>query len=265
MHWTEFSLLKERSQNVQNKVQIQEILVTRAEGPSAECVRKSFGTFGRANKHLLSICQSVLTGSHKVDFVAVFKDGETYKGRFDARNPKEEASEAPDIGMHMRHHLEYAAGLRKPSYWSDERYAEFLAKQLKENPTSEANSLMFLQKYVLRDEEETKPADVPATNLSDKPEPLSVSARLEALLREDKPMSITELQVYIQHVTKTCLESEQTESTIATLATLKMCGEALYFTEKEEMAEGKENVGTRPRFLLKTLSLLFSALTAGLK
>jgi hypothetical protein len=256
---------------MQSKVAIQEILLTRAEGPTDQCVRKSFDNFKRANKHLLEVCQSVPAGSHKVDFVAVFKDGETYHGRFDAGSPNQEGFTAPDLGQHMRRHLEYTSGLRKPSFWSEERYAEFLTKQTKDNPKAEANALAFLQKYALRDE-----AAVPKQNEDQKTRepgklgkpgkaPSALKVRLDAIFSDLQPMAVKEMLGKLREISNLILESKQPESTRSLLATLKSCGDTLALLELEENEAQLDHVSLKAQNIMQAMSILLYALTADIE
>lgn len=216
------------------KVPISEILVTRIEGPAAQCVRQSFKTFRQANRHLSSIDSSVDKGVHKVDFLVIYADSETYKGKIEARNQLSDGYTPPDLGMHMRMHLEYSAGLRRPAHWTDEKYEAFREKMNKEKPASEDTALAFLKKYAFTDIVSSIDEQVPAVTVDPDAQ---VFIALRKQLAECESLSVTELNVQISRACNKIQAVGLAESSYLIMTMLSTAGKALRHLELEQVED----------------------------
>lgn len=133
------------------KIAAKLITIDRAEGPNALCTETTHETWKSAEERISRICQSAPKngGYDKCDFKVVFLDGEEYEGRYDAAHPESKAFEGT-LAKHIRDHLEFYAGLRRPDHISEADYDRLLKECAERgNPTSKY--LDFLKAYALED------------------------------------------------------------------------------------------------------------------
>ena len=106
-----------------DKIRVQSITLTRAEGPAEECDKPQTVTdWPEADKVLLQWAKTAPQDCKtydKCDFTVTYKDGETYKGRYDLKHRR---CEFPDLGKHVRDFVTFHAGQRKPAWMTDEQY-----------------------------------------------------------------------------------------------------------------------------------------------
>ncbi len=120
-----------------------------AEGGKAAAVRAVAHSFQEANALLAKICDiSPRKGAtFEVEFGLVFGDGNTYAGSFNAAHPSSRDHVRPDLAEHVRLHLEFMAGLRRPKHMTEEAYA----KTINSDPKRIADATRFLTTYALED------------------------------------------------------------------------------------------------------------------
>ena len=119
------------------------IEITRAEGRIDECYTITVRTFAEAAAILGVWSQTAPEGGayDKCDFVVTWKDGETYKGRYDLKN---EPGATHCIKEHISKHVRFYAGLWCPEHLTPERYRQFLDR---EGDQSKKDHLAYLDRY----------------------------------------------------------------------------------------------------------------------
>ncbi len=130
------------------KIGIRSITIDQAEGPVDNLCKETHTSWTDAEACVRRICQRApQDGSYwKTDFVLIFTDQETYSGRLDIT-----AKDCESLAEHVRKHLEFCAGLWKPSHLTDEQYERWLAEQEANRAGFKADALTFLTKYALHD------------------------------------------------------------------------------------------------------------------
>ena len=124
------------------KIQVKEITITRAEGPSAECGNKHVVTSFADSERILSAMSRTAPqggGYDKTDFTVTFEDGESYTGRYDLKYERDET-----IAEHMTSFLMWYAGLTQNPHCGQIQYEAFLARQA---PEEIAEAKAFLETY----------------------------------------------------------------------------------------------------------------------
>ena len=111
------------------KINVKSIILTRAEGPAAECDKPQTVTnWSEADKVLEQWSKTAPKDCKtydKCDFIINYEDGETYKGRYDL---KHWLCEPPNLAWHVRDFVTFHAGKRKPSWMTDKQY-EYISSQ----------------------------------------------------------------------------------------------------------------------------------------
>lgn len=132
------------------KIKAKEIVFSRAEGPSDECITVSCSSFGEVNRVINQAARTApaLGGYDKCDFSVVFEDGETYKGRYDM--VRDDMTRTGMLEQHMRSHMEFYAGLSCPPHMTAEEYAGYLSRSQVYAPSGDYAE--FLVKYRIGDE-----------------------------------------------------------------------------------------------------------------
>lgn len=130
------------------KIAVMTITIDRVEGPSELCTKTTYTTWADAEDRIRRICLSAPKDGcyFKISFELVFTDLEQYEGRYDAAHPESKAYEGT-LAKHIRGHLEFYAGLKRPAHIPEEDYDRILKEHSK--PTSEY--LAFLTTYALED------------------------------------------------------------------------------------------------------------------
>ncbi len=95
-------------------VALREIVLERAEGPTAECVEVKVASWHDAGWQLARWARTAPEprgGYDKVDFRVTWADGETYEGRYDLQRDGEsgEAVRGFDLALHIRQFLAFQA------------------------------------------------------------------------------------------------------------------------------------------------------------
>lgn len=110
------------------KAKVMRITLERAEGPTSECGQpKVVESFAHADTVLWGWATTAPKrggGYDKCDFVVLFDNGDTYKGRFDLQ--REDQFRTGLLQTHINDSLTFMAGLRKPDHMTQERYVAFL-------------------------------------------------------------------------------------------------------------------------------------------
>jgi hypothetical protein len=91
-------------------------------------------------------------GHDKVEFTVRYADGTEYSGRYDL---KSRDTEVADLAGHMRRHLEYMAGLRKPASMTEDEYRFTLSRY---HTAEQSRAEGFLTGYELPEQREVAPA-----------------------------------------------------------------------------------------------------------
>lgn len=128
-----------------DKVKPRYIILDRAEGLLRECGQPEVTyTWPHADQILRRMAQTAPKQSyHKVDFVVVYQNGETYSGRYDLT--KQDAYKSDLLKTHIREFALCYSGLKKPSHMTDLQYREFI-NYYKENGSAEFYK-KFLAQY----------------------------------------------------------------------------------------------------------------------
>lgn len=108
-------------------VAVKEITITRVEGNmTTGFVGKPFITqdWNVADDILIMLSQTApVEGYDKTDFEIIFEDGFVYKGGYDLVHL---TIRRPNLFAHVKDHLEFRAGVRKPIWMADEQYQHYL-------------------------------------------------------------------------------------------------------------------------------------------
>ncbi len=146
------------------KIAAKLITIDRAEGPNALCGKTTHMTWADAEKRIVNICSTAPRsgGYDKCDFSVEFADGELYSGRYDAAHPDSKAYEGT-LSKHVRDHLEFYAGLRRPDHIPEADYDAMLDRRESDPNATEkrADFLAFLTTYALEDQMPTVTAPTP--------------------------------------------------------------------------------------------------------
>lgn len=128
-------------------IQVREIEIRRAEGPTWTLEDITVGSFREANQKLFDASQTApeTGGYNKVDFTITFEDGETYEGRYDL---KHWSVEVPDLRKHVVTHLEVLAGYTVPAWMSEKIYDEMMERNEREGFARQARD--FLDTYAVK-------------------------------------------------------------------------------------------------------------------
>ena len=124
------------------KIQVKEIVITRAEGLISECGKKFIAKSYSDAEAILSQMSKTAPqsgGYDKTDFIVTFADGETYQGCYDLRYTREES-----LGEHMRNFIEWYAGLTQNPHCGKIQYDAFMARQ---SPEEVQEAKLFLATY----------------------------------------------------------------------------------------------------------------------
>lgn len=101
-------------------IPIKEIILHRAEGPSADCVKKTADSWGGANTILRDWARTAPEYGHgydKVDFKVTWADGEVYDGRYDMTRTGEDDDKGQDLQRHIRDFLSFGVHKLVCPYW----------------------------------------------------------------------------------------------------------------------------------------------------
>ncbi len=143
------------------KIAAKTITIHQAEGPHADCVKTTHSTWVDAEARIQRICDTAPKDGcyYKTDFQVEFADGEIYSGRYDSAHPESKAYEGT-LAKHIRNHLEFYAGLRRPGHMSEADYDRILAERENDPAITEkrAEFLTFLLKYAFDDIAPEQPA-----------------------------------------------------------------------------------------------------------
>lgn len=125
-------------------VPVKKIVLDRAEGPSDECFSRTFKSFDEADSALRKWSWSTKGAYDKVDFEITFKDGETYKGRYDMVH-----NDPGRLREHVLEFLGFYGGVLKPDHMTDQAYKEFLSREaLYPEAPKQMDYLRFAKKYI---------------------------------------------------------------------------------------------------------------------
>lgn len=153
-----------------NKIRVKLITVHQAEGLTQDCTTTMHETWADAEKRIRSICEkSTGMGCLKTDFTLVYHGGETYSGRYSAAPPMHSSYDGT-LADHVRSHLTFSAGLRRPDHIPEDRYEAYLAECETRMPGFKQQALDFLKSYALTDEE-AGPSLSPVPNVTTPPNP----------------------------------------------------------------------------------------------
>jgi len=127
-------------------IRAKSIVLTRAEGPAAECDKplkvSSWTDADRVLRQWSETAPKDCRTYDKCDFVITYEDGETYEGRYDL---KHWTCEYPNLGKHVRNFVAFHAGQYKPAWMSEEQYREYLETPYFKKMRSEFGH--FLESY----------------------------------------------------------------------------------------------------------------------
>jgi hypothetical protein len=142
------------------RIPLRSITICQGEGEIDKLLTGGFPTWAEAEELIQRICARAPAkgGYYKTDFTIVWLDGETYKGRYDAAHPTAKAYEGT-LAQHVRHHLEFCAGLSRPDHLPEEDYNKFLDRMEKDHPGAKADAFRVLTTYAMCDD--TQPAPQP--------------------------------------------------------------------------------------------------------
>lgn len=127
-----------------HKIQVKNIVVTRAEGPSALCgVPTTAKSFEEVNAILFDWSDSVAArgGYDKCDFVVTFEDGKTYSGTYDLFHHS--VKEFYSLKTHILDNCRFSANLHRPAHFSEN---DWLVSQKMNAPNAQEYTT-FLETY----------------------------------------------------------------------------------------------------------------------
>ncbi|UOE58203.1 hypothetical protein [Cytobacillus oceanisediminis] len=131
--------------DLEGKVPIRNIVITRGEGPSVETgIPYTVSNWDEGNLVLRSMAKTApdCGGYDKTDFVITFEDDETYIGTYDLK--RKDMHEA-DLKGHVLSHVGYYAGIQKPPWMKQEAYHKDLASF---EPGMKEEAREYLSKYL---------------------------------------------------------------------------------------------------------------------
>ncbi|MFB1500783.1 hypothetical protein [Thiocapsa sp. N5-Cardenillas] len=110
-------------------IAVEFIQIDRAEGPAEACGVTRHLSWACAERRILNICRTAPArgGYDKCDFEIHWKDGEVYRGRYDAAAPGCRAYEGT-LAAHVRRFLEFLTGEHCPDHMTPERYAQIVKR-----------------------------------------------------------------------------------------------------------------------------------------
>lgn len=131
------------------KVQVKEILLSRAEGPCKLCYQdQSFPgpDFTAVNVFLLGASNTFPKngGYDKHDYKVIFENGEIFEGRLDCKHFSCSDNDL-NLHKHIKEYCEWCAGLTKFPYCGQEKYEKYLAQYSEEEKQSYKD---FIEKYL---------------------------------------------------------------------------------------------------------------------
>lgn len=138
------------SENQNEKINVKEIQITRAEGRTKLCgITRSFDSFKAANSWLLSQSETFPEdGTYdKHDFIVIFEDGDTYTGRLDCKQATYPDNDL-DVRQHMIDQCKFYGGFVENCWMGEERYKAYLEEIEEIQPGSQQGYREFYYKYL---------------------------------------------------------------------------------------------------------------------
>lgn len=99
--------------------------------------------------HRAAMLPHDMMGYLKHDFTIRWQDGYEYKGRYDLE-PLHGTGDFEGLDAHIRNHVLFHAGLRRPAHMTEEKYAEYLKAFTK--PEQRAEYAAWIDKYQVGEE-----------------------------------------------------------------------------------------------------------------
>jgi hypothetical protein len=123
------------------KIAVKEVKVTRAEGPTHECITRTVASLDEATSMLRrwSFSAPKNGGYDKCDFWITFADGEVYAGRFDMTYDLEGEG---SLQEHVQSHLMFIAGLHRPLHMDAEKYTRYIRQHVGDDNARSARAYM---------------------------------------------------------------------------------------------------------------------------
>ena len=103
------------------------ILFNRAEGPSAQCIKRNFTSFPEVNEYMLEMSKTAPKQNaeyDKCDFTVDFGNGDTYTGRYDLVHY---SVKTPDLPEYIKEQLLFMSGELRPAHMTISQYEECIS------------------------------------------------------------------------------------------------------------------------------------------